>query len=61
MIPSEDTEYDLGFLQTDISPPTSVELNNTLNKKKVFKILTETTQKCIANILVIYRKSKVLI
>lgn len=61
MIPSEDTEYVLSFLQTDTSPPTSAELNNTLNKKKVFKILTEITQKSIANILVIYRKSKVLI
>ena len=45
IIPSEDTEYVLGFLQTDISPPTSVEVNNTLNKKNVFKILRETTQK----------------
>lgn len=61
IIPSEDTEYVLGFLQTDISPPTSVEVNNTLNKKNVFKILRETTQKSIANILVISRKSKVLI
>lgn len=57
IIPSEDTDYVLVFLQTDISPPTSVELN----KKKVFKILTETTQKSIASILVIYRKPKVLI
>lgn len=31
----------VGFLRIDILPPTSAELNNTLNKKKVFQILTE--------------------
>lgn len=44
MIPYEDTGCILGFLQIDILPPTSAELNNTLNKKKVFTILTETAQ-----------------
>ena len=43
MIPYEDIGCILGFLQIDILPPASAELNNTLNKK-VFKILTETAQ-----------------
>lgn len=35
----------VGFLWIDILPPTSAELNNTLNKKKVFQILTEMAPK----------------
>ena len=45
MVLYEDTGCTLGFLQIDVFPPTSAELNNTLNKKKVLKILMKIASK----------------
>lgn len=64
MIPYEDTGYGLGFLLTDHLTPNVSRIEQYIEqqKKKVFKILTGMAQaKGIADILVIYRKSKVLI